>query len=44
MVYPRAYITEAQHKRIAKAAKKKKATLKKVSEEVVRAGLKVLGY
>lgn len=44
MKYPRAYITEAQVKRIAKAAKKKKATLKKIGQEVVAAGLKVLGY
>lgn len=44
MTYPRAYITEAQAKRIARVAKKKKTTLKKIGQEVVTAGLKALGY
>ena len=42
--YPRVYVSAKLHARVARAAKKEGATMKVMGDEVVKAGLKVLGY
>ena len=42
--YPRLYISAKTHKRVHKASKKEKETMKKFGEKVAIAGLRALGY
>lgn len=44
MVWPRMYISEKTHKRVKKIAKEKKTTLKAISDKIVIAGCRALGY
>ena len=44
MKYPRVVVSEKVHARVARVAKKQKTTMKAISDKVIIAGLKVLGY
>ena len=42
MIYPRLYVTQPIHERAKRMAKKAKTTLKKMSERIAKAGIKVV--
>ena len=44
MKYPRVYVSERTHARVAKTAKKQGKTMKQLGDKIVIAGLKALGY
>jgi hypothetical protein len=44
MTYPRLYVSDKTHARVARIAKKQKTTIKAISDKIVIAGIRILGY